>query len=225
MKRSRSIEGYTLVEMSVVVLIMGVMAAMIAPGLGEFMADARASGATEELIRLNRVIRARVNQTGLAHLMLLDATNTAGGSNGLGRIRVWEGMNNHCNQTPWMQTINGFPAQGHAPVDGVDMGDSAYNLPTSSGPPTASDTGRQVIRIQALPNLTQAVLCFEPGGKTFVATAAAGTAPAIGFTFTQQTTAVTFSVIRAISRGGAIEQRGVNRDVIFPPGGNGRMRF
>jgi prepilin-type N-terminal cleavage/methylation domain-containing protein len=34
MKRSRSIEGYTLLEMSIVVLIMGAMAAMIAPGLG-----------------------------------------------------------------------------------------------------------------------------------------------------------------------------------------------
>src|SRR4051812_38372508 len=128
MKRSRSIEGYTLLEMSIVVLIMGAMAAMIAPGLGEFMADARASGASEELIRLDRVIRARVNQTGLAHLMLFQASDDAAGSNGLGRIRVWEGMNNHCNQTPWLQTINGAATLGHVPVDALDMGDSAYNL-------------------------------------------------------------------------------------------------
>jgi type II secretory pathway pseudopilin PulG len=224
MKRSRSIEGYTLLEMSIVVLIMGAMAAMIAPGLGEFMADARASGASEELIRLNRMIRARVNQTGLAHLMLFQASDDAAGSNGLGRIRVWEGMNNHCNQTPWLQTINGAANLGHVPVDAVDMGDSAYNLSTSTSPPTASDTGRQVIRIQASTNPKLAILCFEPGGNTFVGVTD-GTSPAIGYTFAPQTVAETFTVIRALSRGGTMEQRGVNRDVIFPPGGNGRMSF
>jgi type II secretory pathway pseudopilin PulG len=224
MKRSRSIEGYTLVEMSVVVLIMGAMAAMIAPGLGEFMADARASGAAEEIIRLNRVIRARVNQTGLAHLLMFEATNDLAGRNGLGRIRVWEGMNNHCNQTPWMQTINGAAAQGHTPVDGLDMGDSTYNLSTTSSPPTASDTGRQVIRIQASTNPRLAVLCFEPGGNTLVATIN-GASAAIGFTFTAQSAPETLTVIRATSRSGTMEERGVNRQVIFPPGGNGRMRF
>lgn len=224
MKRSRSIEGYTLVEMSVVVLIMGAMAAMIAPGLGEMMADARAARAAEQLIRLNRVIRARVNQTGLAHLMLFAATNDEAGRNGLGQVRVWEGMNNHCNQTPWMQTINGDPRLGHIPIDSLDMGDSAYNQSTSSSYPTATDTRRQVIRIQASTNRELAVLCFEPGGRTFVATID-GTSAAIGFTFTPQTAAETFSVIRAISRDGTMEQHGVNRDVIFPAGGNGRMRF
>jgi type II secretory pathway pseudopilin PulG len=224
MKRSRSVEGYTLLELSVVVLIMGAMAAMIAPGLGEIMADARASAASEELVRLNRVIRARVNQTGLAHLMLFAATNDANGSNGLGRIRVWEGMNNHCNQTPWLQAINGTEAEGQLPVEGLDMADSAYNLPTGSSAPTATDTGRQVIRIQASTVPTAAVLCFEPGGNTFVG-ATDGSAPAIGYSFTPQTRAETFSVIRAYSRSGVMEERGVRRDVVFPPGGNGRMRF
>jgi prepilin-type N-terminal cleavage/methylation domain-containing protein len=224
MNRSRSIEGYTLLEMSVVVLIMGVLAAMIAPGLGEIMADNRASAASEELVRLNRVIRARVNQTGLAHLMVFAATNDANGSNGLGRIRVWEGMNNHCNQTPWLQAINGTEADGQLPVEGMDMGDTAYNLPTGSSPPTATDTGRQVIRIEASTVPTAAVLCFEPGGNTFVG-ATDGGAPAIGYAFTPQTQAETFTVVRAFSRSGAMEDHGVRRTVVFPPGGNGRMRF
>jgi prepilin-type N-terminal cleavage/methylation domain-containing protein len=224
MKRSRSTEGYTLIEMAIVVAIMGTMAAMIAPALGEFMADARASGASEDLIRLNRVVRARVNQTGLAHLLLFQASNNAAGSNGLGRIRVWEGMNNHCNQTPWNQTINGTAANGHLPVDTLDMGDSSYNLATSAQPPTASDTNRQVIRIQASTNAALAILCFEPGGRTFVG-ANAGNSPSILFTFTPQINAETFSVIRAVIKNSTPETRGVQRDVIFPPGGNGRMRF
>ncbi|HET6339702.1 MAG TPA: type II secretion system protein [Polyangiales bacterium] len=224
MKRTRSTAGYTLLELMIVVLIMGAMAAMIAPGLGEFMADARASAASEELIRLNRVIRARVNQTGLAHLMLFQASDDAAGSNGLGRIRVWEGMNNRCSQTPWMQAINGTAANGFQPIETVDMGDTAYNLSTGSTAATASDTSRQVIRIAASTNPKLAVLCFEPGGNTFRG-ASAGDAPAIGYNFTPQTSAETFSVIRSLSRGGTMEERGVTRDVIFPAGGNGRMRF
>jgi type II secretory pathway pseudopilin PulG len=224
MKRSRSIEGYTLLEMSIVVLIMGAMAAMIAPGLGEFMSDARASGASEELVRLNRVIRARVNQSGLAHLMLFEASDDAAGSNGLGRIRVWEGMNNHCNQTPWLQTINGSPNDGHVPVETLDMGDSAYNLPTGSSPPSATDTGRQIIRIVPTGDAKLAILCFEPGGNTYVGTSDGGSA-SIGYTFVRQMAAVTFTVIRQASRNGTMEDRGVRREVVFPPGGNGRMRF
>jgi prepilin-type N-terminal cleavage/methylation domain-containing protein len=224
MKRARSTAGYTLLEMSIVVLIMGAMAAMIAPGIGEFMADSRASAATEELLRLNRVIRARVNQTGLAHLMMFQASNDAAGSNGLGRIRVWEGMNNHCSQTPWNQAINGVAADGQQVIEGLDMADSAYNLPTGASPPTAADTGRQVIRIAASTTAALAILCFEPGGNTFRGVAA-GNAPDIGFNFTPQTTPEIFTVIRYINRSGTIVPKGVDRDVIFPAGGNGRMRF
>jgi prepilin-type N-terminal cleavage/methylation domain-containing protein len=224
MKRSRSAEGYTLLEMSIVVLIMGAMAAMIAPGLGEFMADARASAASEDLIRLSRVIRARVNQTGLAHLMVFEASNDAAGSNGLGRFRVWEGMNNHCRQTPWTQAITGAAANGQIPIEGLDLGNSAYNLSTSSSPPTAIDTVRQVIRIEASTTKALAVLCFEPGGNTFRGVTAAD-APAIGYSFTPQTTPEIFTVFRELSRSGTMEQRGVNREVVFPAGGNGRMRF
>jgi type II secretory pathway pseudopilin PulG len=223
MQRTRSTGGYTILELMIVVMIMGSMAMMIAPGLGEFMADARASAASEDLIRLNRVIRARVNQTGLAHLMLFQASDDVAGSQGLGRIRVWEGMNNRCSQTPWMQAITGTEANGFQPIETVDMGDPAYNLPTSSAP-TASDTGRQVIRIVASTTPKLAVLCFEPGGNTFRG-ASAGDAPAIGYTFTPQTSAETFSVLRTLSRSGTMEERGVSRDVIFPAGGNGRMRF
>lgn len=224
MKRPQSTQGYTLFEMAVVVVIMGTMAAMVAPGVGEYMADTRASSAAEELLRINRVMRARVNQTGLAHLMMFQSTNDAAGSNGLGRIRVWEGMNNHCNQTPWLQTINGTIENGHRPIDVLDLGDSAYNLASDGRAPSASDTNRQVVRIQPTPNATLVVLCFEPGGNTFVG-ASATNSPAIGFRFTIQTQPVMFSVIRSVVTGGVVKPRGVTRDVLFPAGGNGRMRF
>jgi type II secretory pathway pseudopilin PulG len=208
--------------MAIVVLIMGSMAAMIAPGLSQWMADARASAAAEDLLRIGRVVRARVNDTGLAHLLVFRGSDDAMGSKGLGRVQVWEGMNNHCNQTPWMQTINGLPANGHQQIDGMDLGSSEYNLPVGGVAPSAADSGRQVIVLsQDLdldPKATAIALCFEPGGMTFTGVSATSD---IGFTFTPQTAPVTFTVTRSV--GGV--KRGVDRQIVFPASGNGRLRL
>ncbi|HKU38614.1 MAG TPA: type II secretion system protein [Polyangiales bacterium] len=226
MKRPKqSTDGFTLLEMAIVVLIMGSMAAMIAPGLSEWMADARASAAAQELVRLNRVIRVRVNDTGLAHLFVFRASDDAEGSNALGKISVWEGMNNHCNQTPWRQTmVDGKPEEGHIQIDGLDLGDSAYNLPMDGRPPAADDSGRQVVRV--VPNIDpkSVIICFEPGGNTLMGISESESP--IGFRFTPQTQSVVFSVTRTISySGGTPQKRGVTREVIYPAGGNGRLRF
>jgi prepilin-type N-terminal cleavage/methylation domain-containing protein len=226
MKRKRSTEGFTLFELSVALLIMGSMAALAAPGLGEMMSDSRASAAAEELVRLHRVIRARVNDTGLAHLLTFSAAANAGGSQGLGQFRLYEGMNNRCRQTPWMQTINGTPAQGHTPIEIVDLASSQYNIAPSSGVgPTATDTGRHVVIARVGAGAIAATLCFEPGGTSYTG-ATDGTSTAIGFTFTPQATPVIFAVTRSITMsGGTRESRGVDRRVIFPAGGNGRFRI
>jgi prepilin-type N-terminal cleavage/methylation domain-containing protein len=225
MKRARSTEGFTLFEMSIVVLIMGSMAAMIAPGLSEWMADARASAAAEGLLRMGRVVRARVNDTGLAHLLVFRASDDADGSNALGNVVLWEGMNNHCNQTPWMQTIEGKIEDGHQAIDRLDLGNSEFNLPMDGRAPAASDTGRQVVRLTANLDPKLVVLCFEPGGTTFTAVAD-GDSPSIGFRFTPQTAPVIFTVNRSIARqGGTAETRGADRQIVFPAGGNGRLRL
>jgi prepilin-type N-terminal cleavage/methylation domain-containing protein len=218
MKRSRSTEGFTLIEMSIVVLIMGSMAAMAAPGLSEWMADTRASGAAEGLLRLNRVVRARVNETGLAHLLLFRASDDAEGRNGLGNVQLWEGMNNRCNQTPWIQAID-----NHQMIDGLDLGDPAYNLPVDGRAPSVNDVGRQVVRLTNNVDPKLLVLCFEPGGNTLTAVSD-GESPSIGFRFTTQTTPVVFIVNRSIARtAGSPVTRGRDRAIIFPAGGNGRL--
>ena len=225
MRRTRSTEGYTLFELVVVVAIMGAMAALVAPGLAESMADSRQNGAAEEMLRINRVLRARVNETGLAHLLLFQATNNAAGSFGLGNAQVWEGMNNRCNTTPWAAALAGGAENGFSPVESLDLGNSAYNMPRDSSPPRADDVGRQVIRMFASGTPTSALLCFEPGGATY--TAVANTAmQQIGYVFTPQTAAVTFTVTRSMTTsGGEAVTRGVDRVVIFPAGGNGRLWF
>src|SRR5262245_718025 len=130
MQRRAGRSGFTLLELMIVVTVMGTMAALMAPGIGEFMADARASSASEELVRIRRHVGPRARQPGLPHLIVFGGTNNDSG--GLGRLSVWEGMNNHCRQTPWPQALNGAVTSGFAPVDGLDLGNGIYN-PVGSG--------------------------------------------------------------------------------------------
>jgi prepilin-type N-terminal cleavage/methylation domain-containing protein len=212
-------DGFTLLELMIVITIMGSMAALLAPGLGEFLADARASSAAEDLVRLSRHVRARTQESGLAHLLVFSATSND--SRGLGLITVYEGMNNHCRQTPWAQAINGTVADGHAPVESLDMRKGSYNPAATGVIPSSDDQNRPVIILSVTGSVsapTGAVLCFEPGGRTLEGV---GDASLGGFAFTTQTTAISFYVKRT-SNG---EQHGATREVVFPAGGSARFRF
>jgi prepilin-type N-terminal cleavage/methylation domain-containing protein len=217
MERQRA--GFTLLELMIVVTVMGTMAAMMAPGLGEFMADIRASGAAEDMVRISRHMRSRVQQSGLAHLLVYQGAADVSG--GLGRVDVYEGMTNHCRETPWQQTITGTVTNGHAIIDSVDLGNTAYNVPTSGTTAKKDDDNRQVIALTVSVNQTaasSAVLCYEPGGGTFQGVADSSIA---SFAFTPQIQPVTFTVTRSVSGG----QRGPTRSVVFPAGGAARFRF
>jgi prepilin-type N-terminal cleavage/methylation domain-containing protein len=211
--------GFTLLELMIVVSIMGAMAALLAPGIGEFMADARASGAAQDLLRLNRHIRSRVQETGLAHLMIFSSSSND--SKGLGRVLVYEGMNNHCRQTPWAQTIGGSVSDGHAPVDQLDLRASTYNSIAGTGTPSIDDSNRQVISLAASDSTgarETVNLCFEPGGTTLDGTSSQAGA---GFSFINQTDIITFTVTRQVNH----EERGPVRQITFPPGGGARFTF
>lgn len=205
----------------IVITVMGTMAAMIAPGLGEFVADSRAASAAEALVRLTRHMQARTQQTGLAHLLVFSSSSDDGG--GLGVIRVYEGMNNHCRQTPWIQAIKGKLEDGHAPVDVLDMSSSEYNPAPAGTKPTTEDLGRQVIALQVKGTVsgTDAVICLEPGGSVWEG-ATSSTAGA-GYVFTKPLTtkAITFTVSRKVNRA----VRGVDRTVFFSTSGIARFKY
>jgi prepilin-type N-terminal cleavage/methylation domain-containing protein len=210
--------GFTLLELMIVITVMGTMAALLAPGIGEFMADARASSASEDLVRLSRHLAARTRETGLAHLLIFGRTSNDSG--GLGRVRVYEGMNNHCRSTPWPQALAEVEDDGHAPIEIVDM--AKYNFRKSSSPATIDDANRQVIALGVSNSLgapDTAVICFEPSGATYEGSSA--TATSTGFAFTRQAKAIRFTVTRKVNG----EDRGLSRDVLFPPGGIARFKF
>ena len=166
-------------------------------------------------MRLQRHVRARVMETGLAHLVQFDPA----GNSGLGTITVWEGMNNHCATTPWQSAVsNTGPGNNHFPVEQIQM--FSYNASKGGVTPTSTDSNRQVIRLTAMQfnGTTYAAvgafnLCLQPNGQTFQGAYGGAT-----WAFTAQQQTYRFDVTRTVN--GA--QHGQIRMVIYPPGGNAR---
>lgn len=210
----RRAQGFSLIELMMVVSIIGVMTALIGPGLSSFLADTRASGAAEAVVRVQRQVRARVTATGLAHLLVYSAT----ANNNLGTLNVYEGMNNHCATTPWAATMDANAAtNGHFPVEQLLM--DLYNRTRDGTAPAASDSSRQVIRLIARQGdfagtpLTGFGLCFQPNGQTFEDTTVDAT-----WTFTPHRATYLFEIWRRVN---SVKQ-GLDRRIILPPGGNAR---
>jgi prepilin-type N-terminal cleavage/methylation domain-containing protein len=219
MPRQRA--GFTLIELMIAISIMGALIAMVAPGIGEFLSDARAASAAEDLVRLSRHMRARAQETGLAHMLVFNGTGTESG--GLGIMRVYEGMNNHCRQTPWSQTITGRDDDGHAPVEVLDMATGAYN-PTSGSSPTIDDRDRNVIVLRVAGAASApdgAILCVEPGGSVW--DGVASTVLGAGYIFIKP--ASSKPILFTISRTMNSAVRGRDRSVMFSTSGLARFKF
>jgi prepilin-type N-terminal cleavage/methylation domain-containing protein len=209
--RSRS-QGFTIVELMLVMVIIGVLTTLIAPSTGVMLADARAAGAAEDIVRLHRHVRARVLQTGLAHLVMWSGA----GDNGHGTLTVLEGMNNRCSTTPWQSAID----NAHAPIETLRMAE--YN-PAPGNNPSANDTFRQVIQLTAkevtgtsFTANTGLNVCFQPNGHTYVDAVAAG------FAFTMQPANLVFVVTRRLNTGAGFVTQGLPREVVFPVSGHAR---
>lgn len=192
-------------------MIIGVMTALVGPGLGAMIADNRQSSATEEIVRLHRHVRARVVATGLAHLVIFSAT----ANGGLGTLTVWEGMHNRCSTTNWESAVGaGGASNGHFPTDRLLM--DVWNPKTGSAP-TSGDSGRHVITLRASRGTTATTgfaLCFQPNGQAFEDTSVDTT-----WAFAPQRVAYVLEVERTVN---TIRQ-GLNRRVVFPLSGTARQ--
>lgn len=212
--------GFTLVELLIALVIMGVMAAAIAPSLSEVLADSRQGAAAQDVVRLSRRARALAMGTGVAHMLRFQEAS----SNGLGAVELYAGMNNKCLQTPWDTVV--FVAPATSLLRPLEVFDMAYYNPTDGlARPGVDDAKRQVIgltaRVGANANKVGVIwLCYQPNGDPFAMTAS----PLNPATFGRQTASVLFTISRWILIGGARVAHGQDRQVIFPIGGTARAR-
>jgi len=221
----RAHAGFTLIELLISLVIMGIMAAAIAPSLSEVLSDSRQLGASQNIVRIARRARSLALSTGFAHLLRFQNTGS-GGSNGLGVVELFAGMNGRCAQTPWAQTFTPTVGAGQGRIEVIDMAE--YNMIGGTfdsaqgawiGPaPGASDSNRVVIKLQAARGgnaLTAFELCYQPGGATYTALVADTTAPLV-----PQTLDVTLTVTRGVNN----VQRGQNRVIVLRAGASARVQ-
>lgn len=210
--RAHSDKGVTILELMVVLVIIGVMVAMVAPGISSAMADGRAADAAVDVVRLANAARSETNATGLAHVIVYDPFDPPGeaiaGGNPVGRMLLYRDETNNlttCNPDRW--NFAGLTA-----IDGVDL--SVYNIGNSSHwitlEPVNTDntvvTGNNVID----------QICFQPDGRMMIRNSSD---TSFGDTVNSVNHPL-FAVFRKLN--GALS--GVPRQVVFTFGGSARIR-
>ena len=141
-------DGYTLIELAVVIAIIGIMAALSAPSLAQFFANQRAKAAARGVADAFRVAQAEAIRSGNPHIVFFSASAagnpaaTDPNGTGLGFApggRVWP-LVVLDDRTPALSNclIDGGETQEHyvSPVDGVSWG---FSL--SGGVPAPGDAG------------------------------------------------------------------------------------
>jgi prepilin-type N-terminal cleavage/methylation domain-containing protein len=207
--------GYTLIELMIVVMIIGISTVAFSPGIGRAVADRRASTAARELIRVGRRARADTMGSLRAHLLFIDAVNK--------RVQLLRGNTNSCtlSTAAWAVIAADCPAtvtgtHGSRCIEDVGIDNITSNgnvqlyLETLSGSTASySQPGR--------------VLCFGANGVMFwgagLTIAAAVTA---GLT-DANTAAVNGGFVYALHAGtGAPTTTSRVHRVLFPLGGSAR---
>jgi prepilin-type N-terminal cleavage/methylation domain-containing protein len=202
--------GFTIMELMIVLVIVGIMAMTVAPSLSEVLGTNRHANAAMDLMRFMRRARSQSIATGKAQLIRFQTA----GANRLGRIDVLTGISNRCRQTPWAAAI-ARPVNRSMAFDMTD-----YNPSAIGSKPGLDDTGRPLIVLTAhvpavgADPLSEVRLCYQPDGLVYRGWDPDPTLLRI------QDLAVEFRLRRQLD--GA--RHGEDRFVALPPGGNARLQ-
>jgi prepilin-type N-terminal cleavage/methylation domain-containing protein len=196
MTGSRQRAGFTLIEMMIVVVIIGVMAVAAAPTFSATLADNRQRGAAVDLLRLALKARSLALASGSAYLLRIQ-----GKAAEVGTAKLYAGMNGRCSQTAW-DTVAFVEADGHGPIESLDL--AAYN-PAGAG---------AVISARAMRGdkpMDELWICYQPNGETW-SRGPLATDPVL------KRQLVSYSVVVARRVGSSTDSEGIDRVLQLTPG-------
>lgn len=198
-RRRRAAQGFTILELLIVVTIIAVTAALAAPAMHGAIMERKGAEASLDLVRLGRQARSSALAYGRAHVIRYEAAEG-------GRFRVYRGIATSCNaaSNDWATFIRDDCGRaGTFCVDWLDLSESKWKL------------GSSVIQAVSTDGDALVDICYEPRGAVLHRTSSTARFSSLN--------TVSGGYIFQFQRldGGTVT--GVSRQVLVPLGGDPRL--